>query len=188
MIAFNKSVTKGFAMILYDLRCATGHGFEAWFRNSDAYDQQRAADAISCPFCGDSGISKAPMAPRIGRAGRRRQEQAPPAEAPSAAIAGDADSAFAGNSGQMRPEQMRPEQMRPEQMRMVMTRIAALNKHINETCDYVGHAFPEEARKIHYGETPHRDIYGEASPEEAAELKEEGVEIATIPWLRRGDS
>jgi hypothetical protein len=155
-------------MILYDLRCATGHGFEAWFRNSDAYDQQRAVDAISCPFCGDSEISKAPMAPRIGRADRRRLEPQSAPEGP--------------------PLQGKTEPMPPEQMRMVMSRIAALNKHINETCEYVGRAFPEEARKIHYGETPHRDIYGEASPDEAAELKEEGVEIATIPWIRREDS
>jgi hypothetical protein len=52
----------------------------------------------------------------------------------------------------------------------------------------VGKAFPEEARKIHYGETEHREIYGEASPAEAEELREEGIEISQVPWIRRTDS
>ena len=70
----------------------------------------------------------------------------------------------------------------------MMGKIAELNQHIASTCDYVGSAFPEEARKIHYGETDHREIYGEASPSEAAELREEGIAVATVPWIRRTDS
>ncbi len=54
-------------MILFDLRCQAGHSFEAWFRNSAAYDAQADAGDIACPLCGDAKISKAPMAPRIGR-------------------------------------------------------------------------------------------------------------------------
>jgi hypothetical protein len=73
-------------------------------------------------------------------------------------------------------------------MRMVMTKIAEMNQHIASTCDYVGNAFPEEARKIHYGEAEHREIYGEASPTEAAELRDEGIAVASVPWLRRNDS
>ena len=135
-------------MILYELRCGAEHGFEAWFRNSDAYERQRAARQVTCPVCGDCDVSKAPMAPRIGRGG-------------------GAD---------------------PEQIRMVMSKIAELNKHVAETCDYVGQAFPEEARKIHYGETEHRDIYGEASPEDADALRDEGINIAPLPWVRQKDN
>ena len=54
-------------MILFDLRCGHGHVFEAWFRNSGAYDAQAAAQEIACPVCGDIRIEKAPMAPRIGK-------------------------------------------------------------------------------------------------------------------------
>jgi hypothetical protein len=139
-------------MIVYELRCDGGHGFEAWFRNADAYDHQHETKQIACPVCGDMGVSKAPMAPRIARGERGMKE--PP----------------------------------PEQVKMVMSKIAELNKHIAETCDYVGASFPEEARKIHYGETEHREIYGEATQSEAAELHEEGIAIAGIPWLRRSDS
>jgi hypothetical protein len=155
-------------MIVYELRCGAGHGFEAWFRNSEAYDQQHDAKQISCPVCGDEDVSKAPMAPRIGRSDRGErergdQERAAPAGAPSQGMA-------------------------PEQLRMVMSKIAELNDHIAKTCDYVGKAFAEEARKIHYGETEHREIYGEATPNEAAELREEGIAVATVPWIKRSDS
>ena len=147
-------------MILYELRCEAGHGFEAWFRNSETYDQQHTDGQVSCPICGDHGVSKAPMAPRIGR----------------------------GNAVQPVESTSTPETIAPDQMRMALSKIAELNKHIAETCDYVGDTFPEEARKIHYGEAEHREIYGEASPKEAADLREEGIAVAPIPWLRRSDS
>jgi hypothetical protein len=149
-------------MIVYELRCSSGHGFEARFRNSDAYDQQHAAHQISCPICGIGDVSKAPMAPRIAKS----REAAPVQNAPA-------------------PPQG---QLNPEQMRMVMTKIAELNKHIADTCDYVGKNFAEEARKIHYGETEHREIYGEATSNEAEELRDEGIAVASVPWIRRSDS
>jgi hypothetical protein len=150
-------------MIVYELRCSTGHGFEAWFRNSDAYDQQHAAHQISCPVCGIGDVAKAPMAPRIAKSrGEPVQVQNTPT-----------------------PPQG---QFSPEQMRMVMTKIAELNKHIADTCDYVGKNFAEEARKIHYGEVEHHEIYGEATPNEAEELHDEGIAVASVPWIRRGDS
>ena len=59
--------------------------------------------------------------------------------------------------------------------------VAGMKKYVKENADYVGKAFPEEARKIHYGEAEERHIYGEASVEEAKELIEEGVDIAALP-------
>jgi hypothetical protein len=59
--------------------------------------------------------------------------------------------------------------------------VAGMRQYVKDNSDYVGKAFPEEARKIHYGETEERHIYGEASPEEAKALIEEGVEIAALP-------
>ncbi|HEX4506281.1 MAG TPA: DUF1178 family protein [Alphaproteobacteria bacterium] len=155
-------------MIVYELRCSAGHGFEAWFRNSDAYDQQHAAHQISCAICGTDEVSKAPMAPRIAKS---RGEAVPVQNTP------------APQQGQFNPGSMNP-----EQMRMVMTKIAELNKHIADTCDYVGKNFAEEARKIHYGEVDHHEIYGEATPNEAEELRDEGIAVASVPWIRRSDS
>jgi len=153
-------------MIVYELRCSAGHGFEAWFRNSDTYDQQHAGHQISCPICGIDDVSKAPMAPRIAKS---RGEPVP----------------MKNTSEQSRPEQG---QFSPEQMRIVMTKIAELNQHIAETCDYVGKNFAEEARKIHYGEVEHHEIYGEATQDEAAELQDEGIAVSSVPWIRRSDS
>ncbi len=63
--------------------------------------------------------------------------------------------------------------------------IKELQATIEKKFEDVGDKFPEEARKIHYGEAESRGIYGEASPEEAQELIEEGVEIAAVPWVKR---
>jgi hypothetical protein len=63
-------------------------------------------------------------------------------------------------------------------MRQFMT---GLRKHVMETAENVGGNFPEEARKIHYGEIEERPIYGEASVKDAMELLEEGVNVAPLP-------
>src|ERR1700743_1205834 len=99
-------------MIVYELRCSDGHGFEAWFRHSDTYDQQRAAPQISCPICGIDDVSKAPMAPRIAKSrGEPMPVQNTPAPPP-------------GAPGGPSHGQFNPAGMNQEQMRMVMTKIA----------------------------------------------------------------
>ena len=54
-------------MILFALRCGSGHEFEAWFRDGDGFEAQQKAGEIACPLCGDAEVEKAVMAPRIGR-------------------------------------------------------------------------------------------------------------------------
>ncbi len=150
-------------MILYELKCQDGHGFEAWFRDGAAYESQAAAGEIACPVCGDTRIGKAPMAPRIAKRpiGDRAEPKPPgPSE--------DASSVVVN--------------------REMRAKLEAVRRHIEETCDPVGANFAEEARRIHYGEAPHRDIYGDATDDEAAELAEEGVAFSRIPWPVRTDS
>ena len=72
-----------------------------------------------------------------------------------------------------------------EAARKMFAAMAELRRHVEENCDYVGDEFTETARRIHYGEEPQRDIYGEATPEEACELVEEGVEVMPIPGTPR---
>jgi hypothetical protein len=69
-----------------------------------------------------------------------------------------------------------------------MSRLRAMRNHVEKTCDDVGAHFPEEARKIHYGEAEKRGIYGEASLDEARDLHEEGIEFGILPPLPRHDS
>ncbi len=69
-----------------------------------------------------------------------------------------------------------------------MKTLVKLREQVEENCDHVGDNFAEEARKIHYGEADTRNIYGEATGDEAKELKEEGVEFGEIPWIQRPDN
>ena len=71
-------------MIVFDLRCSSGHVFEAWFGSSDAFEDQRGRGLLSCPICGASDVGKAVMAPNIATKGN---VQAPAsAETPSPAV------------------------------------------------------------------------------------------------------
>lgn len=58
-------------MILYDLKCSNGHQFEAWFRDSGAFDAQCKRGEVECPLCSETDISKAPMAPRVAKSRNR---------------------------------------------------------------------------------------------------------------------
>ena len=157
-------------MIVYDLTCAAGHRFESWFPSASTFDEQRAGQAVECPYCGNRQIDKAPMAPRISR----RASSTLPSEVESAAKAPDAAGEVSGETVGAPPAAL-------------MEILRQLRSHVESNCDYVGTAFPEQARRIFYGETTPRGIYGEASAEEAAALKEEGIETQRIPWLPRRD-
>ncbi|MEM7224165.1 MAG: DUF1178 family protein [Pseudomonadota bacterium] len=140
-------------MIVYDLKCHKGHQFEAWFRDSAAFDEQQAAGDVRCPSCGSKKVEKALMAPNLGRAKGRATA---PQENPSA-----------------------------QETRQALRE---LRRQVEANCDYVGERFPEEARKIHYGEADARGIYGESTAEEAKSLDDEGVKVQRIPWLPNENS
>lgn len=74
------------------------------------------------------------------------------------------------------------QQARKAETRKALEAVAKLKAHVESTCDNVGERFPEEARKIHYGEVEERGIYGKASKDEVAALAEEGIAIAPLPW------
>ena len=155
-------------MILFDLKCSQDHRFEGWFRNGAAYDAQAAAHAITCPICGDDKVTKAPMAPAIAKGGRARdRDPAPVAAAPVPAPVASPPV---------------PDAVREAQAE-ILRHLRELRSQVEKNADYVGNRFAEEARKIHYGEVESRAIYGETSPEQAEALREEGVPVASIPWL-----
>ena len=157
-------------MIRYALRCENDHSFESWFQDSSAYDTQVKRKLVSCPVCDSVKIEKAIMAPRIvGKKGRERAEPAAPAPAPTPAAY---EAATPGST---------PLVMAQE--RELRAKLKELRDHIVKNADNVGERFPNEARKMHYGEIEHRPIYGEASPEEAKSLIDEGVEVSPLPVL-----
>jgi hypothetical protein len=163
-------------MIRYALNCERGHAFESWFQNSAAYDKQAKRALVTCPVCGSAKIEKAMMAPRVSASTAGDEIVAPTPAAPPAAPV-PAPQAKA----QVAP--ITPVAMMSPPERELRQKLKELRDHITKNANYVGSRFPEEARKIHYGEIEHRSIYGEASPEEAKELHEEGIEFHPLPTL-----
>jgi hypothetical protein len=152
-------------MIRYALVCDKGHDFESWFADSASYDEQAKRKLIACPHCGSAKVEKAIMAPRL--AGSRKG--AMPAESPAAAPE--------------KPQEKAPVAMLSPQERELRTKLKELRDHLTQNADNVGPKFPEEARKMHYGEIEHRSIYGEATPDDAKALAEEGIEFHPLPIL-----
>lgn len=167
-------------MICYRLNCGKGHEFESWFQNSQAFDKQKKRGLVTCPVCGSAKVEKAIMAPRLARADAVETE-APqlPSSAPPASGPGPMPAVAPGKAAVA---------MMPPQERELRQRLRELRDHVTKNASYVGARFPEEARKMHYGEAPKRNIYGEASDGEAKALADEGIEFSRIPWASRRDS
>jgi hypothetical protein len=153
-------------MIHYHLRCERGHAFESWFQSSTAYEAQEKRKLVNCPACGSAKVERAIMAPQI--VGQKTRDITAPVPAPAAAT----EVTTAGSTPLMMAQE-----------RELRAKIRELRDHIVKNADNVGERFPNEARKMHYGDIEHRPIYGEASPDEARSLIEEGVEVTPLPVL-----
>src|SRR5215813_6649642 len=156
-------------MIRYALACDEGHAFESWFANSTAYDRQVKRGLVSCPVCNSTKVEKAIMAPRV--AGTKRRDDVsvstPMPEGPASS----------------QPNVPAPVAMMSPQEREFRSKLKELREHLIRNADYVGRRFPEEARKMHYGEIERRSVYGEATPDQAKELHKEGIEFHPLPVL-----
>lgn len=160
-------------MIRYSLACDKGHEFEGWFGSSDDFDVQKKRGFVTCPNCNSATVEKRLMAPNVKTS--RNRAQPPVAGQPAQTDAVPAAPAVAG--GQALQAVADPEQQAAiEQLREVKRKLMA-------DAEDVGQHFSEEARKIHYGETEARGIYGQASLEEAAKLLEEGIDFLPLPDL-----
>lgn len=152
-------------MIRYALHCDRDHQFESWFQSSSAYDSQVKRKLVTCPICGSAKVDKAIMAPRIvGKKGRATPPEPATTTAPEAAPSG-------------------PTSLMMAQERELRAKLKELRDHIVKNADNVGERFANEARAMHYGDKEHRPIYGEASPDEAKSLIDEGIEVSPLPTL-----
>ena len=141
-------------MIVYDLICAQQHRFEGWFASADDFARQREGTLIRCPLCDDAAIERRPSANvQVGHA------TAPAEPAEDRKEVDRKEVAVAGGDGHV---------------------LKLMRRLIAET-ENVGRAFPEEARKIHYEEAPKRGIRGQATHEEAEELRDEGIDFMSLP-------
>jgi hypothetical protein len=146
-------------MIKYSLICEIGHEFEGWFQNSGAFDNQSASSLLLCPSCGTSEVQKALMAPAVATRSKQPEPvQNHPTPGPQAT----------------------PHAYVPPSIEDIVRKIRA---EIEKKAEYVGPQFAEEARRIHYAESPERGIYGEATSDEVAELDAEGIDVFALPVL-----
>jgi hypothetical protein len=139
-------------MIVFDLGCENNHRFEGWFASNEDFDRQLEGKLVACPTCGNANVTRLPHAPHIGAAGKERPKPAPATMQPLQQYA---------NVGR--------------------DMLAKLVEQVLDHTEDVGSAFPEEARRIHYCETPERRIRGTASHEEVEALKDEGIEVVALP-------
>jgi hypothetical protein len=139
-------------VIVFDLGCENSHRFEGWFASNEDFERQLGRRLVSCPLCGNANISRLPHAAHIKSAAKERAAR-PAAAAP-------ATQQYANVGSEV---------------------LARLVEHIIENTEDVGAEFPEEARKIHYQESPERRIRGTASNDEVEALKEEGIEVVALP-------
>jgi hypothetical protein len=106
--------------------------------------------------CPECGSAKVTKAPMAPRLSRGAEAPAAPAPAPAAQPAADKGAEV----------------------------LRQLRQHVEKNFDYVGKEFAEEARRIHYREADARNIYGEATEKESADLREEGIDFGSMPWPR----
>ncbi|MFN4192905.1 MAG: DUF1178 family protein [Tabrizicola sp.] len=143
-------------MIRYSLRCVDDHSFDSWFKGADAFASLQSAGQVVCPVCGSTEVRKDLMAPAVRPARKAASSPQP--------------------GGDDRPDLTSPASELEAQ-------IAALRRQIEENSEYVGMNFATEARRIHAGEAPGRAIHGEARPDEARAMIEEGLPVAPLPFL-----
>lgn len=142
-------------MIRYTLTCTAGHSFDSWFQSSDAYDTLLARGLVTCEICGTTEVQKSLMAPKVSVTDKAPSE-------PAQQMA----------SGPLSKPGSEMEQM-----------VRKLREHVEQNSTYVGRDFAREARDMHLGEAPERQIHGEASQAEAKALVEDGVPILPLPGL-----
>lgn len=166
-------------MIVFDLKCGSGHVFECWFRSSGDFEDQKQRGFLSCPQCQDIDISKAVMSPNVNAksnqsAVRAASKQDAPVEA---TMPQDIQHSIAAGA-----------EIPDELQRSMDEILQKIRTHVEANCDDVGKDFADVARKMHYGEAEERGIYGETTAEETRDLLEEGIEIMPLPGPRRTDA
>lgn len=158
------------AMKVFDLGCEAGHSFEGWFGSDDDYAQQKERGLLECPFCASRDISKRLSAPRLNlRAGGsvRSEGDAIPADAEVPTVP----------ALPARP----PSPEAAATMAVMQQAWLKAMRHVIENTEDVGGRFAEEARRIHYGESPERGIRGQTTPQERESLIDEGIEVVPLP-------
>jgi hypothetical protein len=172
-------------MLVVDLHCAHGHHFEGWFASSDDLVSQQARGLVSCPVCGDHEVVRRPSAPHLNvshlkaeslpSVGRSRSHSSSSnlSEPMSGVEAGTVPVVPAAGNDVAQNAEAALQALQAAYLQVV--------RHVVTHTEDVGERFADEARSIHHGDAPERAIRGQTSPEEREALREEGIEVLSLP-------
>ena len=166
-------------MKVLNLQCAHQHSFEGWFASEDDFQSQLSRDLIECPMCESTRIEKMPSAPRLNFGAQRRK--AAPSEAISDAGPASDTGAPASDSHPPPSTDIAFAQAPSESVMSGQADFLKALRQLVANTEDVGRRFADEARRMHYGDTEARSIRGQASPREAVELLEEGIDVMPLP-------
>ena len=162
-------------MKVLDLQCGQHHSFEGWFGSEEDFQSQLTRGLVECPMCADKAIIKMPSAPRLNFGGHR--EPTEPAQLPDKPSPSNPADAQSGTSLMVVTET--PEAPSPS-LEHQAAFLKAL-RHVVANTEDVGDRFANQARAMHYGDAEPRSIRGQATPREATELMEEGIDVMALP-------
>lgn len=163
-------------MKVYNLSCSFDHRFEGWFASEEDCLRQQANGMLACPLCSSTAITRMPSAPHIGKSHAKvDQGQNPTAE----------EGATNAESKQTNSDEVLAVTRVDHAQIEAQVQAAFLNgmRELMNRSEDVGSEFAEEARKIHYKESPERSIRGHTTNDEAQSLREEGIEILSLPAI-----
>lgn len=153
-------------MKVLDLQCRLGHVFEGWFASEGDFQDQKQRGLMQCPLCGDGDIEKRLSAPRLNLGHAVRPEPV--------------DRVASSSNQSMSPPTDLLTGTAPNAAALQAAWLGLARKIVANTED-VGPNFAQEARRMHYGESPERGIRGHASADEAVQLLEEGIAVMPLP-------
>jgi hypothetical protein len=161
-------------VLVVDLHCAHGHHFEGWFASADDLSSQKARGLLTCPVCGDHDVTRRPSAPHLNTSGLK--ERAPDARSSSTSSREEpvpAKAPVAQGAPAVQAETQALQHMQALYLQAV--------RHVVQNTEDVGERFADEARSMHHGDSPERAIRGQASAEEKQALRDEGIEVMSLP-------
>jgi hypothetical protein len=183
-----------------DLQCGQHHVFEGWFGSEDDFQSQLSRGLVTCPMCGDVHVTKMLSAPRLNlntSRGDRNTSGHEAAHASGYSAGNSVDRTGAHQADQAATSGHHPENasasmpaasslpslqevanLEPAQLQAALLKMV---RHVVANTEDVGNSFPEEARKMHYGEAEQRNIRGHATHEETEELIDEGIAVMPLP-------
>ena len=159
-------------MIKYNLKCISKEcieksPFDGWFENINAFEKQKKIGYLTCPYCGGKEVIKNLMSPSIQTLGKNKKKLN--------------DEKNNKISNDLIEDKNNPTQVNFDQ---AVTVLRSLKKEIESKAEYVGNEFVKEARAIKSGDVRDRAIYGHADSDKIEELKDEGIDVASIPWIQ----